>query len=219
VDGDVQARVSEYWRQIAIRHDKPIGRAAEYDPAYYAHQMPGGMITNFEAQLAQIGMGHRLPEVLAECPQVRQELGYPNMQTPYSQFIATQALLNILHGRYEIVLDEVRNLALGYWGRTPGPVDPNVLDRVSRGRQPISERPGSLVPPALERVRADLGSSVSDEDVLLSIFFMPAVVDALRSAGPMPLDDPLRFSPIVEILRKASSSGKIRSFSLTQRGN
>jgi oxaloacetate decarboxylase alpha subunit len=218
VDPDVLARISDYWFQVATRHNKPMGRPAEYDPAYYAHQMPGGMITNFEAQLAQIGMGHRLADVLEECPRVRQELGYPNMQTPYSQFIATQALLNILHGRYEIVLDEVRNLALGYWGRTPAPVDPDVLDRVGGGREPISVRPGSLVPPALDRVRSELGPSASDENVLLSIFFMPAVLEALRSTGPMPVEHPLRLSPLVDLLRNVAAGGKIQSFSLIQRG-
>jgi oxaloacetate decarboxylase alpha subunit len=218
VDPAILAQISEYWLEVATRHNKPLGRPAEYDPAYYAHQMPGGMITNFEAQLAQIGMAHRLPEVLEECPRVRRELGYPNMQTPYSQFIATQALLNILHGRYEIVLDEVRNLALGYWGRTPAPVDPDVLDRVSGGREPISVRPGSLVPPALERVRAELGASVTDEDVLLSIFFMPAVLDAMRSAGPMKLEDPLRFGPVVDVVRQAAAGGTVRTLSLIQAG-
>jgi oxaloacetate decarboxylase alpha subunit len=218
VDAGLQAKIADYWTQVAARHDKPLGQPAEYDPAYYAHQMPGGMISNFEAQLDQLGLRQRLPEVLAEIPQVRQDLGYPNMQTPYSQFLATQALLNVLHGRYEVVPDEIRNLALGYWGRTPGPVDPNVLDKVAQGREPITVRAGSLVPPTVERARKELGANVSDEDLLLSLFFMPQLLDDLRSAGPIRLEDPLRFSPLVEAVRQAAAGGKIRSFSLVQPG-
>ena len=214
VDREAMSRVADHFRTVALRHGQPLGVPAEYDPAYYEHQMPGGMISNFRAQLTQLGLEHRLDDVLAEIPQVRRDLGWPNMQTPYSQFIATQALLNVLHGRYAVVPDEVRNLALGYWGRTPGPVDPDVLDKIGGGAEPISVRPGSVVPPALERVRAEQGSLVSDEDLLLSIFFMPELLDQLRAAGPMPLEDPLASNAIVELVRQVAKGGEVRSFGL-----
>jgi oxaloacetate decarboxylase alpha subunit len=215
VDVDAMARVAEHFAAVARRHDKAIGQPAEYDPSYYEHQMPGGMISNFKAQLAQLGLESRLPDVLAEIPQVRRDLGWPNMQTPYSQFIATQALLNVLHGRYEVVPDEIRNLVLGYWGRTPGPIDPDVQDKVGRGAEPITVRPGEVVEPALARLRSE-HPGLSDEDLLLSIFFMPALLDELRAAGPMPLTDPLAASPIVEIVRQAAAARGVRSFSLSR---
>lgn len=216
LDREAMGRVADYFRAVAARHHKPLGEPAEYDPAYYDHQMPGGMITNFEAQLAQLGLADRLEAVLEEIPRVREDLGWPNMQTPYSQFLATQALLNVLHGRYEVVPDEIRNLALGQWGRTPAPVDPDVLDKVARGAQPIDVRPGSIVPPALDRVRREQGPFESDEDMLLAIFFMPAILDDLRAAGPVRLDDPLRPSAIVELVRQAAADPRTRSFSLVR---
>jgi oxaloacetate decarboxylase alpha subunit len=215
LDPEALAKISDYWTKVATRHKKPMGAPAEYDPAHYAHQMPGGMISNFRAQLSQIGMLDRLPAVLAEVPQVRAELGHPNMQTPYSQFVATQALLNVLYGRYERVVDDVRNLLLGRWGRTPGPVDPNVLDRVGGGEEPTTLRPGELVPPVVDRLRRELGP-ISDEDLMLAIFFMPDVLRDLRAAGPMQVDDPLRDSPLVEVVRQAAAGKKTRSFSLVQ---
>ena len=218
VDRDAMTRVADYWTKVAQRHDKPLGKPAEYDPSYYEHQMPGGMITNFKAQLAQLGLEGRLDDVFAEIPQVRQDLGWPNMQTPYSQFLATQALLNVLHGRYEVVPDEVRNLVLGYWGRTPGPIDPDVLDKVGRGESPITVRPGEIVPPAVERLRAEHGASMSDEDLLLSTFFMPELLDKLHAAGPMSLADPLAVNPIVALVRQAAASGAVKSFHLVRPG-
>jgi oxaloacetate decarboxylase alpha subunit len=209
LDPEPMARVAEHFEAVARRHDLPIGRPAEYDPSYYAHQMPGGMITNFQAQLAQLGLEDRIGDVLEELPRVREDLGWPNMQTPYSQFLATQALLNVLHDRYSQVPDEVRRLALGYWGRTPGPVDPDVLDRISGGEAPIDVRPGELVPPMVERIRAE-GTYASDEDVLLAAFFMPDVLQGLRDAGPMRLEDPLRFGPLVEVVREAAKRGGTR---------
>ena len=217
VDRDAMRGVADFFTKVATRHDKPIGQPAEYDPAYYSHQMPGGMISNFRSQLAQLGLEHRLDDVLAEIPQLRQDLGWPNMQTPYSQFLATQALLNVLHGRYEVVPDEVRNLVLGYWGRTPGPIDPDVLDKVGRGAEPLTVRPGEVVPPALDRIRAEQGPFDSDEDLLLSILFMPELLDQLRVAGAMQLTDPLARHPIVELVRQAAAGRSVRSFSLMRR--
>ena len=213
-------RIGAYFERIAARQGKPVGRPAEYDPAYYEHQIPGGMITNFKAQLAQLGMEDKLDAVLAEIPQLREDLGWPNMQTPYSQFLATQALLNVLHGRYEVVPDEVRNLVLGYRyrGRTPGPVNPDVLDRIGRGEEPITVRPGEVVPPAVDRLRDQRGRGTTDEDLLLAAFFMPAVLEELRAAGPMRLGDPLRASPVVEVVRQAAAGGGVRRLTLTHRG-
>jgi oxaloacetate decarboxylase alpha subunit len=43
----------------------------------FEHQVPGGMISNLVAQLEEQKASDRLPEVLAEIPRVRKDLGYP----------------------------------------------------------------------------------------------------------------------------------------------
>ncbi|MGH3365598.1 MAG: pyruvate carboxylase subunit B [Nocardioidaceae bacterium] len=182
VDEGALREVSDYFGALAERIGWPTGQVAEYDPAIYVHQMPGGMLGNFKSQLAQVGMEDRLDAVLDEMPRVRRELGYPNVQTPFSQFIGTQALLNVLHGRYEIVPDEVRQYVLGHWGRPPGSIDENVVDRVAQGREPVVERPGLHVPPVLDHVRRELGPFHTDEDLLLATLFMPEVLEEMRSS-------------------------------------
>jgi oxaloacetate decarboxylase alpha subunit len=218
MDTDRLAEIDTFFAQVAARYGLPVSRPAEYDPAIFVHQMPGGMIANFRNQLGELGLEARLPEVLEEIPRVRAELGYPNMQTPQSQFVATQALLNVIHGRYVIVPDEVRRLALGYWGRTPGPIDPDVMDRVTKGAEPISGRPGEVVPPEVERARKEHGRSKSDEDLLLAILFMPNFLRDLDAAGPIDTAHPLRFSPIVDLVRQAAAGKVIRHFSFTHPG-
>jgi pyruvate/oxaloacetate carboxyltransferase len=216
VDRSAMAEVADFFSRVAKRYDKPTGHPAEYDPAYYEHQMPGGMISNFKAQLAQLNLEDRLQDVLDEIPQVREDLGWPNMQTPYSQFIATQALLNVLHGRYEVVPDEIRNLVLGYWGRTPGPINDDVRDKVSRGAESITVRPGEVVPPALERVRAEQGPFDSLEYPPIAILFIPNLLDVLGSAWPIKNENPVAGHPLVEVVKRAAASRSIRSFSLSQ---
>src|SRR5206468_9814235 len=50
-------------------------------------------------------------------------------------------------------------------------IDPTLYDKIARGAQPIKERPGALVPPALRRIRETRGPFASDDDVLLTAFY------------------------------------------------
>ena len=92
--------------------------------------------------------------MLEECGRVRAELGWPIMVTPFSQHVAVQAALNVIHGeRYGIIIDEVKLYALGYFGKLLAPVEPNVLDRiVERGSQAITLQPPEPEP-AVEKLR------------------------------------------------------------------
>lgn len=220
LDRTAMRHIDDHFREVARIYDKPLGQPAEYDPRYYAHQIPGGMISNFRAQLRDLGKEDELDAVLDEMPLVRHELGYPNIQTPYSQFVATQALLNVLHGRYEVVPDEIRRFVLGYWGRTPGPIDGDVLDKVGRGEEPVNGRPGEMAEPLLDRVRAEHGPFDSEEDLLLAVFFMPELLRKMRSeAGRRPSGRPTSTGPasLVDLVKEAASSPEVRHFSFVSR--
>jgi oxaloacetate decarboxylase alpha subunit len=223
LDLDAMGEVAEHFREVALSHGLPQGQPAEYDPRYYAHQMPGGMISNFRAQLRELGMEHRLVEVLEEMPRVREELGFPNIQTPYSQFVAIQAFLNVVHGRYEVIPDEVRRFVLGYWGRTPAPIDQNVLDKAGRGEAPVTGRPGELVEPLLDRVRKEHGPFDSDEDLLLAVFFMPELLTQMRSeaaaAPALQLTRPRGGGvvSIADLVKEAARNPEVKHFSLVAR--
>ena len=81
-------------------------------------QIPGGMISNMESQLKQQGAGDRMKEVLVEVPQVRKDAGYPPLVTPSSQIVGTQAVFNVMMGRYKVLTGEFADLMLGYYGET-----------------------------------------------------------------------------------------------------
>lgn len=214
VDHAALPRIAEHFRQVAQRHGKPMGQPAEYDPSFYEHQMPGGMISNFRAQLTHLGIGERLEEVLDEIPPVRADLGWSLMVTPFSQVIGTQAALNVLYGRYNVILDEVKKLALGYYGQTPAPVDPNLVDRAGGGKSPVTERPGAMIPPALEAFRAKNGPFASDEEMLLNYFFMPDHLRQLRAAGPIRTDDSTGNGSLVDVVREVARRGDVSRFEL-----
>ena len=207
--------VADHFRYIAAREGKPLGRVAEYDPFHYEHQIPGGMISNLRSQLRDIGLEHRLDEILEESARVRRELGYPIMVSPFSQFVATQAALNVIQGeRYATVPDEIRKYALGYYGQLPAPVDPDVLDRIVGREQPVTARPGELLAPALERVRRERGPFTSDDDLLLAVFYNPEQYLKLVNARPIRTEYPVGRTPLATLIKELAARGDIVSVKL-----
>ena len=111
-------RWSEHFRRCAKEAGLPIGAPREYDQGWYRHQVPGGMISNLRHQLKMLGKEDKMTDVLEEIVQVRAELGYPIMVTPFAQFVGSQAAINIMTGeRYKEVTDQVIQFALGLWGK------------------------------------------------------------------------------------------------------
>jgi oxaloacetate decarboxylase alpha subunit len=115
---DALATVSAHFRKIAEEEGLPMGVPAEYDLFHFEHQVPGGMMTNLTRQLREVKMEDRLDEILEEIVQVRKELGYPVMGTPFSQIVGAQAIENVISGkRYGQITDEVIKYSLGRWIR------------------------------------------------------------------------------------------------------
>jgi oxaloacetate decarboxylase alpha subunit len=209
--------VAERLRYIAARESKPVGRIAEYDAFHYEHQMPGGMVSNLKSQLEPLGIGHRLPDVLAEAAQVRHDLGYPIIVSPFAQFVMTQAVLNVMgKERYATVPDEVRKYVLGYYGEIAGPIDPNLYDRITRGAEPTKARPGDLIEPGIPRVRRDRGPFASDDELLLAAFYSEGNYRALKAAGPIKTNYPLAPTPLVTLLKEIALRPNIRSFHIVK---
>ena len=201
---------------IAEREGKPVGAPVEYDEFHFHHQMPGGMVSNLEYQLETMGMEGRLEEILEEAGRVRADLGYPIVVSPFAQYVVTQAVLNVAaEERYATVPDEVRRYIMGGYGEIAGAIDPDLYDRITRGAEPATERPGALVPPALERIRRDRGPFASDDDLLLAAYYDDAEVAALKAAGPIEVEYSAE-TPIVRLAREIARRRDIASFRFTE---
>jgi oxaloacetate decarboxylase alpha subunit len=211
---------AELLRYIAEREGKPVGDILPYDEFHYHHQVAGGMISNLRVQLATVGLAHRLEEVLEEAGHVRADLGYPIVVSPFAQYIVTQAVLNVMardqgKPRYETVPDEVRLYARGGYGEIAGQIDPTLYDKITRGKEPIRERPGALVPPALDRIRATRGPFASDDDLLLAAFYDRTQYDALKAAGPIKTEYPLMSTPLLTLVKEIAGRPSVRGFHLS----
>lgn len=207
--------VADKLRYIAWKEGKPVGSINEYDAFHYRHQVPGGMISNLKSQLADMGMSDRLEEILQEAAQVREDLGYPILVSPFAQFIATQAFLNVTgKERYGIVADEIRQYLLGYFGEVAGPVDPNLFDRITRGKEPVKGRTGDYLPPQVDEWRKKKGPFKSDDDLLLSIFYDEANYTALKAAGPIDANYVMGTTPLAELAKGIAERRWVKSFGL-----
>jgi oxaloacetate decarboxylase alpha subunit len=220
IDPEPLRFVSEYLHKLARRKGYPIGQPLEYDVSYYRHQVPGGMITTLRRHLKEAGAEHRFDDVLEEIVRVRAELGYPIMVTPYSQLVATQALLNLeARERYEKVPDEVIKYVLGRYGPPPAPIDPWVEERVlslPRAREldvPVPE-------PTLEELRREFGGSISDEELLLRWALPSDQVDAAlaRKTGNVAVGSNGMTHPLAQLIAEVSRRPTISFFHFEKDG-
>ena len=144
-------------RLIAIRdHFKTIRpKYAEFesetlvDTNIFLSQIPGGMLSNMESQLKAQGAGDKIDEVMREVPLVRKDAGYPPLVTPSSQIVGTQAVFNVLMGRYKVMTAEFADLMLGYYGECIGERDPELVKQAEAQtkKKPIDVRPADLLEP------------------------------------------------------------------------
>src|SRR5690606_19827641 len=72
--------------------------------------------------------------------------------------------------------------ARGFYGELPAPIDPNVLDRILAGGPTEPLDPAAADgEPVLPKLRAQ-NPFVSDEELILRIFYDPATLEAYRKA-------------------------------------
>ncbi len=178
--------VEEHFTAVAKRDGFPVGKPFAYDESQYLHQVPGGVISNLRHQLRLIGKEDRLEQTLEEAARVRADFGYPIMVTPLSQFVVSQAAINVIVGeRYKEVTDQVIQYALGLWGKdAPALLDRNVKDKILSRRRAKEWEAWKPAEPSLQEVRNKFGGpSVSDEELLLRVYAGEAAAKALATAG------------------------------------
>ena len=146
-------------------------------------QVPGGMLSNLIAQLRQIGREDLYDPVLAEIPNVRRDFGYPPLVTPSSQIVGSQAVLNVITGnRYQMFSKESRAMLKGEYGRLPGEVNPEVLQKAGiREEDRITCRPADLLQPELSENREKYKNLAQSEEDVLSLTLFPQVAEEFLS--------------------------------------
>jgi oxaloacetate decarboxylase alpha subunit len=225
VDWQALESIAAHFRGIAKAEGLPMGAPVEYDVFQFEHQVPGGVISNLKRQLGQLGAEHRIGEVLEETVLVRKELGYPIMVTPFSQFVVTQASINVMQGeRYKTISDEIIKFALGHYGKQIKPVDENLMDKIHslpRTKDFIEwEAPRT----SIEDIAHQMGANLSEDELLLLVLVQEDDLNAMRAAGPIKTEYSGESKPLAafikELMKRKKStyiSIEKENFSLTLR--
>ncbi len=189
-----------------------------FDATYLRHQLPGGVVSTMRRHLGDARLTHMEAKVIEELGQVREELGWPIVMTPFAQMILTLAVMNVTgKERYAVIPDEVIRYALGRFGRPNVPIAPNVLDRIMslpRTKEILAE-PGMAPLPELRR---RIGANLSDEEFLLRATMPANLVDAMQAAGPAPrIYDP-SMRPVMELIRSLCARRDLSSIIVEKAG-
>jgi oxaloacetate decarboxylase alpha subunit len=216
VDDRLIAMIARYFDSVAEAEGLPKGEQRGFDAAFLDHQVAGGVMTTTRRQLRELGMEHRFDELMAEITQVRAELGYPIMVTPFPQMVIGQALANLMGpaktgpasgtargrtARYDTVPDQVIRYVLGTFGKPTAPVAPDVLAKIldrPRARE-LAQEPEPLDVPALRR---RFGERISDEELALRFGMPAAEVDAMVAAPPAVRHYNPDLVPLLRLLRE-----------------
>lgn len=187
--------LGEHLENIAPKYNNHLAnhRLSIIDSGVLAHQIPGGMISNLTGQLKKMKALDRLEEIYKEVAQTRNDMGCPPLVTPVSQIVGAQAVLNVLFGRYAKVTNQLKDLVLGLYGKTPLPIKSElakmILKNYKRGQEPITGRPADYLPPEIAEAKKNIGNLArTDEDVLAYILYPATMEDFLQKKYG---DDPI----------------------------
>jgi len=192
--------IANHFKEVRKKNEDLIVGLTGVDINVLIYQIPGGMYSNLVSQLKEQNALDKLDSVLKEVPKVRQEMGYPPLVTPTSQIVGTQATLNVLVGkRWHMVPNEVKMYFLGYYGKPPAPVDPEVAKKVIGEEKPITCRPGEILPPGLEEARKAVEPWIlQPEDVLSYALFPNVAKDFLMRKFARTLKRDVGFEDVIE---------------------
>jgi oxaloacetate decarboxylase alpha subunit/pyruvate carboxylase subunit B len=216
-DTEKLAKLRDYFEGVykeLATYTSPANERVDSDILLY--QVPGGMLSNFRTQLKEQGMSDKFDAVLKEIPVVREALGWIPLVTPTSQIVGTQAMMNVKFGRWKMICQPAQDIALGKYGKTPGPIAANVLEQVEKqtGKKPVTARPADLLEPGMEKYRkqcAEKSLPTDDETVVLFAMF-PQQVEALyRPKNGAPAAAPAKSQPSVSTASAPAISARAPS--------
>ena len=188
IDLSCLLELGEHLESIAPQYKHLLAdhKLSMIDNNVLAHQIPGGMISNLVSQLRDMKALDKINDIYREVVRTRRDMGYPPLVTPSSQIIGSQAVLNVLFGRYVRISIQLRDLVFGLYGKTPAPIDAElaakILKNYKRGQTPITVRPADLLPPEMEEARKTIGHLARTEEDLLGWILFPQTMEKYLQA-------------------------------------
>lgn len=158
--------ISDYWETTRQVYGKFESGLKSGSAEIYKLEIPGGQYSNLKSQVESFGLGHKFKEVKQKYMEANVLLGDIVKVTPSSKVVGDMAIFMVQNGLdKDNIYDKGKDLAYpnsvvdyfkGMIGQPEGGFDPKLQEIVLKGIEPITVRPGALLPPEdFEAIRAE----------------------------------------------------------------
>ena len=222
LDTKALLEIAAYFREVRTHYASLESKFLGADTRILLSQVPGGMLSNLESQLKQQGAADKMDDVLKELPVVQKDVGYVPLVTPTSQIVGTQAVFNVLFGRYERMTGEFRDLLVGKYGKLPAEPNADLVKKAleqNKMENAVTCRPADLLEPEWDKMVKEAkenGGDGSDEDTLTYAMFPKVAPKFFKERANGPVDAKETFG--IKEAPKSSAGGNGGSYTVTVNG-
>lgn len=223
LDTKALLEIAAYFREVRKHYSSLESSFLGADTRILLSQVPGGMLSNLESQLKQQGASNKMDDVLKELPIVQKDVGYVPLVTPTSQIVGTQAVFNVLFGRYERMTGEFRDLLVGKYGKLPAEPNADLVKKAlaqNNMEEVITCRPADKIEPEWDKMVKEAkenGGDGSDEDTLTYAMFPKVAPKFFKERANGPVDAATAFAKKEAPAAEPASKGG--SYTITVNGS
>lgn len=220
LDTKALLEIAAYFREVRTHYASLESKFLGADTRILTSQVPGGMLSNLESQLKQQGKADKMDDVLKELSLVHKDVGYVPLVTPTSQIVGTQAVFNVLFGRYNNMTQEFRDLLVGRYGKLPAEPNKDLVKKAleqNKMDEVVTCRPADKIEPEWDKMVAEAkenGGNGSEEDVLTYAMFPKVAPGFFKSRADGPVDAKEKFGKVAAPAPEAGTS-KGGSYTIT----
>ena len=193
VDIDKVREAEQVFQDCMSEYQLPP-EALKVDPRIVWSPMPGGALTANTQMLRDNNILDRYGDMIKAMSEVVQRGGYGTSVTPVSQFYFQQAFNNVMFGPWEQIAEGYGKMVLGYFGQTPVPADPEIVNRAAAAlelrptdrspREMDDEDPQKGIEAAREQLRA-ANIPDTDENIFIAAACGDKGIAFLRGEGEL----------------------------------
>ncbi len=164
-------RISFYWEAVRAQYTAFESDLKGPASEVYLHEMPGGQFTNLKEQARSLGLETRWHEVAQTYADANQMFGDIVKVTPSSKVVGDMALMMVSQDlsvadvedpeRDVSFPDSVVSMMRGDLGQSPGGWPKDLQEKILKGEEPYTERPGALLEDAdLDAARGEVEAAI-----------------------------------------------------------
>ncbi|EPY2277033.1 pyruvate carboxylase [Clostridium sporogenes] len=184
-------KLSDYWSAVRPVYSQFESELKSGSAEIYKYEIPGGQYSNLKPQVESFGLGHKFEEVKEMYKKVNEMLGDIIKVTPSSKVVGDLAIFMVKNDLTpENIYEKAEKMAFpdsavsyfkGMMGQPMGGFPEKLQKLVLKGEEPITCRPGEMLPPEdFEKIRKHLKDKhdldATEKDII-SYALYPEVFD------------------------------------------